>query len=58
MTYNEKRKIYKSIIESKNINMNLIHELASDDSAYKAFKYLLDANELLTKAMYEIIRME
>lgn len=58
MTYNEKRKINKTIIESKDIIMNLVRELASDDSTYKSFKCLLDANELLSKAMYEINHME
>lgn len=58
MTYNEKRKINKTIIESKDIIMNLVRELAPDDSTYKAFKCLLDANELLSKAMYEINHME
>lgn len=58
MTYNEKRKINKTIMESKDIIMNLARELAPDDSAYKAFKCLLDANELLSKAMCEISHME
>ena len=58
MTYNEKRKMNKTIMESKDIIMNLARELASDDSAYKAFKSLLDANELLSKAMYEINHVE
>lgn len=58
MTYNEKRKMNKTIMESKDIIMNSVKELASDDSAYKAFKCLLDANELLSKAMYEINHME
>lgn len=58
MTYNEKRKINKTIMESKDIIMNLARELAPDDSTYKAFKCLLDANELLSKAMYEINHME
>lgn len=58
MTYNEKRKMNKTIMESKDIIMNLVRELASDDSTYKAFKCLLDANELLSKAMYEINHME
>lgn len=58
MTYNEKRKINKTIMESKDTIMNLARELASDDSVYKAFKCLLDANELLSKAMYEINNMK
>ena len=58
MTYNEKRKMNKTIMENKDNIMNLARELASDDSAYKAFKCLLDANELLSKAMYEINHME
>lgn len=38
--------------------MNLARELAPDDCTYKVFKCLLDANELLSKAMYEINHME
>ena len=58
MTYNEKRKINKTIMESKDSIMDLARELAPDDSVYKAFKCLLDANELLSKAMYEINHLE
>jgi hypothetical protein len=36
MTYNEKREINKTIIESKDIIMNLVMELVTDDSAHKA----------------------
>lgn len=58
MTYSEKREINKTIIESKDIITNLVRELVTDDTAYKAFKCLLDANELLSKAMLEINKLK
>lgn len=58
MTYNEKREINKTIIESRDSIMNLVWELAADDSTHKAFKCLLDASELLSKAMLEIYKLK
>lgn len=58
MTYSEKREINKTIIESNDIIMNLVRELLADDSTLKAFKWVLDANELLSKAMLEINKLK
>ena len=58
MTYSEKREVNKTIIESKDIIMNLVRELAADDSTHKAFKCLLDANKLVSKAMLEINKLK
>lgn len=58
MTYNEKREINCAIMECKDNLMDIVRKLAPDDSTYRAFKKLLNADDLLSDAMREINKLK
>lgn len=59
MTYKEKVRINRSIVEASNNLRTIIEELALvDDDTYKVVKSLMDADKKLSKAILAINRME
>ena len=59
MTYKEKVRINRSIVEASNNLRTIIEELAlADDDTYKVVKSLMDADKKLSKAILAINRME
>lgn len=58
MTYNEKRDINSKIEDAKDILWYLAKRLIDVDGSEKAFSKLMDANEILSKAMLAVNRMK
>lgn len=58
MTYNEKSEINKTIMNAQVMLFDINRKLANDRNAYKAFKKIINAQDLLSKAILEINKLK